>query len=143
MHRSGTLLEIDADPQGDIAQHVQEIVLDSLNVELHKGELIGVIGQIGSGKTLFLQLLLGELTLESGSVNINGSISYASQESWVFAGSVRQNILFGANYDPDRYKVVVETCALMKDFEQLENGDNTIVGDRGASLSNGQKARLK
>lgn len=143
MHRSETLLEIDTDPQSDIAQHVQAIVLDSLNLELHRGKLIGLIGSVGSGKSSFLQLLLGELTLESGSVEINGSISYASQEPWIFAGSVRHNILFGEIYDPDRYKVVVETCALMKEFEQLEYGDNTIIGDRGASLSNSQKARIK
>lgn len=84
-----------------------------------------------------------ELPLESGSISINGSVSYASQEPWVFAGTVRQNILFGEEYDKERYEAVVKTCALLKDFDQLENGDRTVIGERGASLSGGQKARIK
>lgn len=67
----------------------------------------------------------------SGKIEINGIVSYASQEAWVFAATVRQNILFGAEYDKKRYHDVVKACALEKDFEQFSNGDLTIVGDRG------------
>lgn len=74
---------------------------------------------------------------------MKGNISYAAQEPWVFAGSVRQNILFGLDMDRERYDMVVKACALLKDFEQLESGDKTIIGERGASLSGGQKARIK
>lgn len=76
-------------------------------------------------------------------IKINGSIAYANQEPWIFAASVRQNILFGEKFDQESYDAVVKTCALLKDFEQFENGDHTIIGDRGASLSGGQKARVK
>lgn len=62
---------------------------------------------------------------------------------WIFAGTVRQNILFGEEYDDDRYRAVVKCCALLQDFEQLESGDRTVIGERGASLSGGQKARIK
>lgn len=117
--------------------------LDNLNIEFPKGKLIGVIGPVGAGKSSLLQALLRELCLDSGSIHIDGSISYASQEPWVFAASVRQNILFGQKYDRDRYNAVVKTCALIRDFEQFENGDLTIVGERGTSLSGGQKARIK
>lgn len=117
--------------------------LDNLNIEFPTGKLIGIIGSVGSGKSSLLQAILRELPLESGSINISGSISYASQEPWIFAASVRQNILFGQEYDQERYNAVVRTCALRKDFEQLENGDRTIIGERGASLSGGQKARIK
>lgn len=121
----------------------QTPTLNDLNIEFPKGKLIGVIGAVGAGKSSLLQVLLRELESESGSISINGSISYACQEPWVFAASVRQNILFGQEYDRDRYDAVIRTCALMKDFEQFENGDLTIVGERGTSLSGGQKARVK
>lgn len=69
-------------------------------------------------------------------------MSYASQEPWLFTGTVRQNILFGLPMDKHRYRTVVKKCALERDFELLPYGDKTIVGERGASLSGGQKARI-
>lgn len=117
--------------------------LENINADFPKGKLIGIIGPVGEGKSSFLQALLRELPLESGTIRINGTISYACQEPWVFAGTVRQNILFGQKMDRERYDAVVKTCALIKDFEQFPNGDRTIIGDRGASLSGGQKARIK
>lgn len=117
--------------------------LNALSAEMSNGKLIGIVGPVGAGKSSLLQVLLRELPIESGSMSINGSISYASQEPWIFAASVRQNILFGEEYDRDRYNAVIFACDLAKDFNQFENGDQTIVGERGASLSGGQKARIK
>lgn len=116
--------------------------LCDINVDFPKGKLIGVIGPVGAGKSSFLQVLLRELPLDCGSISISGSISYASQEPWVFAASVRQNILFGEEYDHDRYKKTAKMCALLQDFHQFENGDRLIVGEKG-TLSGGQKARIK
>lgn len=93
-------------------------------------------------QTSLLQAILGELPLQAGELHVSGVTSYASQEPWLFAGSVRQNILFGAAYDKNRYRKVVEVCALWQDFKQLFSGDKTIVGERGVSLSGGQKARI-
>lgn len=117
--------------------------LKNINADFPKGKLIGIVGPIGSGKSSLLQALLRELPLESGSVSVCGKISYACQEPWVFAGSVRQNILFGQEMDRNRYDMVVKACDLAKDFEQMEFEDRTLVGERGASLSGGQKARIK
>lgn len=89
-----------------------------------------------------VQLLLGELPVQSGNVIVNGSMSYAAQKPWLFSGTVRNNILFGQAYDKKRYKEVVKCCALVTDFEQLPQGDQTVVGERGASLSGGQRARI-
>lgn len=89
-----------------------------------------------------MHAILGELPLKGGSIKVNGTVSYASQEPWLFAGSVRQNILFGSPYDRDRYRQVVKVCALRTDFEQFPYGDKTIVGERGVSLSGGQRARI-
>lgn len=69
-------------------------------------------------------------------------MSYASQEPWLFSGTVRSNILFGQSMNEERYWKVVKKCALERDFTLLPYGDNTIVGERGQSLSGGQKARI-
>lgn len=117
--------------------------LHNINVNIKKGSLIGIVGHVGSGKTSFLQALLRELPQETGSIAICGSVSYASQEPWVFAGSARQNILFGQELERERYDGVVKACSLLKDFDQFEFADQTLIGERGTSLSGGQKARIK
>ncbi|GLV39331.1 uncharacterized protein CBL_20420 [Carabus blaptoides fortunei] len=119
-----------------------EPTLSNVNLTVEKGKLIGIIGPVGAGKSSLLQAILGELQPDAGNVVINGKLSYASQEPWVFAASVRQNILFGLEYDKQRYQRVIKACALEKDFKQFPFADQTIVGDRGASLSGGQKARI-
>lgn len=117
--------------------------LQNINLDLRKGLLIGVVGPVGAGKSSFLQAILRELPLEKGRISVCGSVSYASQVPWVFAASVRQNILFGQEMDRYRFDAVVKACDLIKDFEQLEHGERTIIGERGTSLSGGQKARIK
>ncbi|CAG9859549.1 unnamed protein product [Phyllotreta striolata] len=116
--------------------------LKDINVNIADGQLLGIIGPVGSGKSSLLQTILGELVVVKGDMAIRGQVSYASQEPWVFAATVRQNILFGEEYDKKRYNEVIHACALETDFKQFANGDLTIVGDRGASLSGGQKARI-
>lgn len=79
-----------------------------------KYPLLLIVGQVGAGKSSLLQCLLGELKPQLGSVSIKGRVSYASQEAWVFSGTLRDNILFGQSYDPAWYQLVVEACALDK-----------------------------
>ncbi|XP_073971778.1 probable multidrug resistance-associated protein lethal(2)03659 [Rhodnius prolixus] len=119
-----------------------EHCLSNISCEVVPGQLTVVIGPVGAGKTSFFHALLQELPLTSGSINITGIISYASQEPWLFHGSVRQNILFGEPYIKEKYRQVVKVCALRTDFEQLPYKDKTIVGERGVSLSGGQRARI-
>lgn len=114
----------------------------NLNLRVKKGSLVAVIGPVGSGKTSLLHLVLKELSLIMGNLSVNGEISYSSQEPWLFPGTVRQNILFGQEMDKMRYKIVVNKCALERDFTLLPYGDKTIVGERGVSLSGGQRARI-
>ncbi|XP_045472555.1 ATP-binding cassette sub-family C member 4-like [Harmonia axyridis] len=116
--------------------------LKGISIKLPPGVLCAVIGPVGSGKSSLLKLLLGELIPSSGVVEFSGDISYASQEPWLFASNVRNNILFGEEYNRSHYKTVVRVCALEKDFEQFPEGDKTRVGDRGVSLSGGQRARI-
>lgn len=97
---------------------------------------------VGSGKTTLLEALLGELELDSGTIEFNGKLSYANQVPWLFEGSVKSNILFSEEYDEKRYSEVIKAAGLERDFELFEFGDKTIVGERGISLSGGQKARV-
>ncbi|KAH1014057.1 hypothetical protein HUJ04_002952 [Dendroctonus ponderosae] len=117
-------------------------VLKNIEVVIPEGKLCAIIGPVGSGKSSVLQLLIGELSPSSGKIQIGGSLSFSSQEPWLFAASVRKNILFGKPYDSTLYKKVAEVCALEKDFEQFPYGDRTLVGERGVSLSGGQRARI-
>jgi ATP-binding cassette subfamily C (CFTR/MRP) protein 4 len=97
---------------------------------------------ISSLQTSLLHVILKELPLSSGFIHVVGSVSYASQEPWLFTGSVQQNILFGQPMDRSRYRQVVRVCALEWDFQLLPHGDRTIVGERGITLSGGQRARI-
>jgi len=85
---------------------------------------------------------LGELVPIIGSCIVKGRIAYDSQEPWIFSANIRQNILCGSNYDAQRYKKVIKACALDKDFTLLPQRDHTAVGEKGVSLSGGQKARI-
>jgi ABC-type multidrug transport system fused ATPase/permease subunit len=116
--------------------------LEDINFSASKGELTCVVGRVGAGKSSFLQALLGDLYKVKGQVVVHGSTAYVAQQAWVMNASVKENILFGHRYDPQFYDKTVKACALTEDFAQLPDGDETEVGERGISLSGGQKARL-
>lgn len=116
--------------------------IKNLNLHVPPGGLCAIVGAVGAGKTTLLQILLGELALQTGKMRIGGSLSYASQEPWLFLSTVRQNILFGQDYDRNLYKKVVKACCLQRDFELFPDGDKTFVGERGVALSGGQRARI-
>lgn len=116
--------------------------LSGLNFTVRPGELLVIVGRVGSGKSSILMSIMGELPIVSGNLTLYGRISYASQDPWIFAGTIEENILFGAAYDEKRLTEVIQVCALHKDIELMPNGKETLVGERGISLSGGQKARV-
>uniref|UniRef100_A0A665T414 Multidrug resistance-associated protein 4 n=2 Tax=Echeneis naucrates TaxID=173247 RepID=A0A665T414_ECHNA len=116
--------------------------LQNVSVTVKPHQLLCVIGPVGAGKSSLLSAILGELPHDKGSLNVRGQLSYAAQQPWVFPGSIRSNILFGRELHPQRYERVIRACALKKDLELLPDGDQTLIGDRGATLSGGQKARV-
>ncbi|KAJ9575183.1 hypothetical protein L9F63_025865, partial [Diploptera punctata] len=114
----------------------------NLSLTALEGKLVAIIGQVGSGKSSLLHVILGELPLTEGNCKVNGSVSYASQDPWLFGATIRQNILFGSEFDKERYDKVLKVCGLQQDLQLLPQGDATSVGERGTSLSGGQKARI-
>ncbi|KAL8634016.1 hypothetical protein Q9189_000262 [Teloschistes chrysophthalmus] len=116
--------------------------LENINFTARKGELSCVVGRVGSGKSSLLQAVLGDIWKVNGEVVVHGRTAYVAQQSWVMNASVKENIVFGHRWDPDFYERTVDACALADDFKTLPDGDRTEVGERGISLSGGQKARV-
>uniref|UniRef100_A0A8B9GHU7 Multidrug resistance-associated protein 7 n=1 Tax=Amazona collaria TaxID=241587 RepID=A0A8B9GHU7_9PSIT len=115
------------------------------NLSVRKGMLLGVIGKVGSGKSSLLAAIAGELIKQGGQVYVSDleqGFGFATQEPWIQFTTVRENILFGREYDARLYEEVVEACALSEDLNILPAGDQTEVGENGVTLSGGQKARI-
>uniref|UniRef100_A0A8C9FL87 Multidrug resistance-associated protein 1-like n=1 Tax=Pavo cristatus TaxID=9049 RepID=A0A8C9FL87_PAVCR len=116
--------------------------ISSLSVSIPEGSLVAVVGQVGSGKSSFLSALLGEMEKLEGTVHRRGSVAYVAQQAWIQNGSLQENILFGTDLNRSYYELVLESCALLPDLEQLPNGDQTEIGERGVNISGGQKQRV-
>ena len=116
--------------------------LKNINFNCKPNELLIVVGPVGSGKSSLLQTILSELRIRKGSIEVNGKVSYACQEPWTFAGTVRENILFDSEYDQEKYDEVIKVCSLERDISLFPDADKTFIGERGIALSGGQKARI-
>ena len=116
--------------------------IKNLDFEIKKGSLLGVIGPVGSGKSTLMNVFLDETEDYAGKKELSRNISIAPQEAWIFEGSIRENILMGTKYDEKLYKQVTKAACLIADFNILPNGDQTLVGDKGVTLSGGQRARV-
>ncbi|KAI3404492.2 hypothetical protein KGF56_002684 [Candida oxycetoniae] len=122
----------------------EELVFDGLkniNFNIKKGEFVVITGLIGSGKSSLLAAMSGFMKRLRGSVNVNGSLLLCGQP-WVQNNTVKDNIIFGSKYDEEKYKRVIYSCSLESDLEILPAGDRTEIGERGITLSGGQKARI-
>ncbi|XP_072374298.1 ATP-binding cassette sub-family C member 12-like isoform X2 [Scyliorhinus torazame] len=120
----------------------KSMTLKNVDFRLGKGSLLGVCGNVGSGKSSLISALLGQMNLQKGVVAANGSFAFVSQQAWIFHGTVRENILFGKMYDEERYKKVIGACCLQQDLDMFSFGDLTEIGERGLNLSGGQKQRI-
>ncbi|KAL2176452.1 uncharacterized protein P884DRAFT_203184 [Thermothelomyces heterothallicus CBS 202.75] len=130
-----------------------------LDLDFKIGKLNVITGPTGSGKTSMLMALLGEMTIMKGRVYLPGGRSredvrpdpetglaetcaYVAQQAWLVNASIKDNILFSAPFDEQRYRDVIVACALERDLEILDNGDESLVGEKGITLSGGQKQRI-
>uniref|UniRef100_A0A3P9PC47 ATP-binding cassette sub-family C member 5 n=1 Tax=Poecilia reticulata TaxID=8081 RepID=A0A3P9PC47_POERE len=116
--------------------------LHRINLRVKTGSLVGICGSVGSGKSSLLSALLGQMTLVEGRVAASGGFAYVSQHAWILNESLKENILFGNEFDSVRYNAVLEACCLLPDLAELPYGDMTEIGEQGANLSGGQRQRL-
>jgi len=119
--------------------------LSGINFSVARGEVLAVVGPVASGKSSLIQGLLGDIqSSEDTSISMasGGTLSYAAQTSFILSTTVRENILFGSEYDADRYEKVLDACCLRQDLAQWLAGDLTEIGERGVTCSGGQKARI-
>lgn len=144
------------EPQDEVDERFQ---LRDIDVLFPVGKLSLIVGPTASGKSALLMALLGEMTLLEPAppspvhlpknphqldpqTQLHNCISYCAQTPWLEHATIKQNILFYAPLEDDRYAAVIEACALQPDLDILEDGDETEIGSRGVSLSGGQKARV-
>jgi ATP-binding cassette subfamily C (CFTR/MRP) protein 1 len=130
-------------------------------LNVNSGEIVAVVGPVGSGKSALIKSLLGELeptprimvdeigTTMNTSVNdipvvkTKGNVAYCAQESWLSKGTIRDAVLFGRDYDEEKYLTALYDAGLDEDFARGSLSHDTQVGEGGSSLSGGQRARVQ
>lgn len=117
--------------------------LVNINLSIREGELVGIVGTVGSGKSSFLNAVLGEMSLQSGTLSAvkDKKIAYCDQRPWIVNATVRDNITFGSDLDEERLKRAIYVAAMEDDLKILQGGIMCEIGERGINLSGGQKAR--
>ena len=122
--------------------------IKNINISIKKGEFVGIIGEVGSGKSSLLQAILNNMTVVDENIEdptkiiLNGTVSYISQIPWIQNATLRKNIIFNNEYEELRYNKIIDLCELKNDLESLVGGDLTEIGEKGINLSGGQKARV-
>jgi ATP-binding cassette subfamily C (CFTR/MRP) protein 1 len=136
------ILKGDVSVKGSFGWGGEEVV--SLDCKVASGQLVMVVGEVGSGKTSLLLAVLGEMNARGGnsSIHVGGSISYTQQDPWIQNMSLRDNILLGREYEEQKYLEVIRACALGPDLAALPAGDQTEIGEKGVNLSGGQRHRV-
>ncbi|XP_021111972.1 multidrug resistance-associated protein 5 isoform X4 [Heterocephalus glaber] len=135
-------------PEEEDSKHIHlgslrlQRTLYNIDLEVQEGKLVGICGSVGSGKTSLVSAILGQMTLLEGSIAISGTFAYVAQQAWILNATLRDNILFGKEFDEERYNLVLNSCCLRPDLAILPNSDLTEIGERGANLSGGQRQRI-
>ncbi|PTB42046.1 hypothetical protein M441DRAFT_190301 [Trichoderma asperellum CBS 433.97] len=130
------------DSASTLVEEREPFKLQDLNLQAGRNELIAVIGTVGSGKSSLLAALAGDMRKTGGDVVFGASRAFCPQYAWIQNTTLQNNIIFGKEMNREWYKEVIQACALQADLDMLPNGDLTEIGERGITISGGQKQRL-
>ncbi|KAG0365931.1 Canalicular multispecific organic anion transporter 2, partial [Mortierella sp. AD032] len=130
------------EPQDSGVSHMQQPTLQHINLSVQSGSLVAIVGRVGQGKSSLLSALIGDMYIFHGYAKTVGRIAYVPQQSWILNATLRDNILFGLEYDQERYRRIIAASGLELDLAILPAGDQTEIGERGINLSGGQKQRV-
>ncbi|KAJ1329416.1 ATP-binding cassette subfamily C (CFTR/MRP) member 1 [Microdochium nivale] len=130
------------DTASTLVEEREPFKIQDLNLAVGRKELIAVIGSVGSGKTSLLAALAGDMRKTGGEIVLGASRAFCPQYAWIQNATLRENILFGKDLDRAWYKEIIKACALQQDLDMLPDGDATEIGERGITISGGQKQRL-
>ncbi|KAI9005087.1 P-loop containing nucleoside triphosphate hydrolase protein [Hyaloraphidium curvatum] len=118
-------------------------ILQDISLELKPGKLTAIVGPVGAGKSSTILAILGEMITQRGSVRVlPDKVAYCPQSPWIVSGTVRDNIVFGGEFEQAKFDQTIADCALGRDLELLPKGADSLIGERGVQLSGGQRARL-
>lgn len=130
------------DSKAKIEEDEDDVNLRNISLEANDGELVAIVGAVGCGKSTLLAGIMHELKVKEGKVRTNGTKAYVEQEPFVISGTLKENILIGAEFDQKKFDKVVEVCCLEHDIKIMNKGIETEIGERGITVSGGQKARI-
>ncbi|VTT70466.1 unnamed protein product [Fusarium fujikuroi] len=127
----------------NISWSEDRVILRDLSFVVGRNQLVLLLSPVASGKTTLLKALLGEVPNITGSIDVySKGTAWCEQSPWLLNRTIRENIIGYSHFDPVLYQSVVKACDIEKDFGQLPQGDNTVIGSKGLALSGGQKQRV-
>eukprot|EP00474_Spongospora_subterranea_P009505 CRZ09963.1 hypothetical protein [Spongospora subterranea] len=123
-------------------EHSDTNTLKNISLRVEPGEILAVVGGVGSGKSSLVAAMLGQMQIVDGMVSARGLMSFCPQEPWLINSTLRENILFGTEFDHKRYCETIKICSMERDLSLFPEGDLLPISERGANLSGGQRQRV-